>query len=303
MSIEKSRAWRRYRASDWVFQALNYTFAAAVLIACLYPLYYLILVAVSDSAAVNRGEVRLIPVGFTLQYFRDILTMDGMGHAFFISAARTVLGTLITLAFTSMFAYTVTKPALRLRKAFYRLTVFTMYASAGLIPWVVVYTRLGLKNSFLLYILPGAIYPFGMVLIKTYIEQLPDAVEEAARVDGAGYFATYTRIVLPLCLPVLAALAVFTSVGQWNSFQDNFFLVQSEKLRTVQMYLYDILKRAEAAAANARRGDMTMVLTAPPNAFTVKATTAIVTILPILAVYPFLQRFFVKGILLGAVKG
>ena len=289
---------------DKLFVGANYAFNLAFTFACFYPFYYLILVSLSDSNAVYRGEVIFWPINATVQYFKDVFEYRGILQSFCVSVARTVLGTVITLFFTCMLGYVLTKRELKWRKIFYRLTIFTMYANAGLIPWVVTYSMLGLRNNFLVYILPSAVSAFGVVLVKTFIEQMPQAVEEAAIMDGAGYFMIYTRIIVPLAKPVIAALAVFSAVSQWNSFQDNFFLVQSSSLRTMQMMLYTVLRAAESIAMEARAGQLSAVrLAAPPDPFTVRCTVAVITMIPIILVYPFLQKYFVKGIMLGAVKG
>jgi len=180
-----------------------------------------------------------------------------------------------------------------------------MYASGGLIPYVITMSMYGLRNNFLLYILPTAISAFYVVILKTYIEQQPVAIEESAIVDGAGYFTILTQIIFPLAKPAIAAVAVFSAVGQWNTFTDNLFLVSDRNLTTMQLILFQYLQGAQAMSANAR--EMVSVITSrvlpPPNAFTLKTTLAVVTIVPILLAYPLLQRHFVHGIMLGAVKG
>ena len=291
---------------DVLFQGGNYLFNFLFALLCFYPFYYLFLVTISDSNAVYRGEVVFLPVKINFLYYKQVFEYKGLLMSLFVSLGRTVAGTIITLFFTSMLAYVFTKKEFKWRKTFYRLTIFTMYASAGLIPWVVTYTLLGLRNSFLVYILPSAVSAFGLVLVKTYIEQMAPAVEESAIIDGAGYFTIFIKIIIPLTKPVIAALGVFSAVGQWNSFQDNFFLVQNHNLQTMQLTLYNILQNAERLAEEARRGNTSIFATlkiAPPDPFSIKCTVAVVTMLPVLLVYPFLQKFFVSGIMLGAVKG
>ena len=181
-----------------------------------------------------------------------------------------------------------------------------MYFNAGIIPWYITMKNMGLKDNFLIYILPGAIAPFYIILIKTYIEQLPQSLEEAAFLDGAGFIQIYFRIILPLSKPILATVIVFCSVGQWNSFQDNLFLVHEAKLQTLQMLLYRYINQVEAMAAMIRTSGMGAAAIQSGYQITptaVRMTISMIVVFPILLVYPFMQRYFIKGIMIGAVKG
>ena len=294
----------RSKLSNTSFHVVNYFINFLIAVICFYPFLYLFLVSISDPHAVARGEVILFPVNTTLLYYKQVFELDGLFHAVFISAVRTLLGTVITLFFTTMIAYVLTKKQFKWRKVFYWMIIFTMYVSAGLIPYVLTMTALGLKNSFFLYILPGAVNAFGMVLIKTYIESIPQEVEESAIVDGAGYMKVLMRIVVPMSKPVIATVAVLTAVGQWNSFQDNFFLVQEKSLTTLQLMLWRFLNQAQSLAQQVQSSSrFSMSDLTPPNPFTLRCAISVVTMLPVMMVYPFLQRYFVKGIMLGAVKG
>ena len=296
------------KASDAVFHTSNYLLFGVFTFLCIYPFYYLFLVSVSSSLAVARAEVILWPVGFTLDTYRHVFQMEGIFRAFMVSAARAGIGTALLLVVCSMFAYAVTKPFLPLRRVIYRAMVFTLYFYAGLIPWVVTMRMLQLNNTFLLYVLPTAVSGFAVVLIKTYMESIPDSLQEAALIDGAGYFTIYRTIIMPISIPILAAVAVFAAVGQWNAWQDNFFLVTNPRLQTIQLVLMRFLREAEMLANAIRQaqsisevGAMADRRTLDP--FTVRATISVITIIPILLVYPFLQKYFVKGIMIGAIKG
>lgn len=170
-----------------------------------------------------------------------------------------------------------------------------MYFTSGLIPWYMLMVKINFKNSFLLYVLPGAISAFYVVLIKTYVESLPASLEESASLDGAGTLTIFFKIILPVCKPVLACVAVFGAVWQWNSWSDNMFLVTDAKLQTLQYLLYRMMQSASMSDA------ITGQTSIQPMA--IRLTMTFITILPILLVYPFMQRFFVKGIMLGSVKG
>jgi putative aldouronate transport system permease protein len=270
---------------------------------CIYPFWYVLIYSMSDPKLVGKG-LSLLPVGFTLQNYQVVFGFSTIYSAFLVSTLRAVIGTLVTLFFSSMFAYVLTKNELRGRKFIYRMMVVTMYIGAGLIPWYLTMRFYGLKDNFLLYILPSAVAPYYVILIKTYIEQIPSSIEESAVIDGANYFQIFTHMIIPLSTPVLAAVGVFSAVGQWNSWTDNFYLVRNPNLQTLQLVLLDILKQSESIArALQREHNYQMVKNVTVSPMAIRMTITIVTIIPILLVYPFLQKFFIKGIMLGAVKG
>jgi len=283
------------------FQGFNYALFLIILLICVYPFFYIFLVSVSDPAAVAGKLITVYPIHFTLKNYGAILQLNGIYQAFFVSVVRTVVGTFITLFFTSMMAYTLTKRELAGRKIFYRVTVAAMYINAGLIPWYIMMRNYGLKDNFLLYVLPSAVSIFTLILIKTFIEQISTALEESAIVDGAGYFTIYYRIIVPVSKPVIAAVAVFSAVHQWNSWYDNFLLVSNSRLMTMQLILYEFLRQAESIASSVRAGGEPGEITITPYA--IRMTVTMVVTWPVLLVYPLLQRHFVKGIMLGSVKG
>ena len=269
---------------------------------CFYPFYHIFLYTLSIPTQTYRG-VYLLPVGFTLQNYIQVFKGTNLGMAAFISLSRTVVGTAVTIFFTSMFAYLMTQPKLKFRSAIYRMVIFTMYVGAGLIPWYILMKTLGLKNSFLLYIIPSALDSYFLILIKTYIEQLPPSLQESAMIDGAGPFKVFLRIVLPLCTPILATAAIFNAVGQWNTWQDNFFLVDSKNLQTLQIMLLTFIQGQSAnqtSLAAMMRADQIKVKITPMS---VTMTVTMVVTLPIIIVYPLFQKYFVKGIMIGAIKG
>lgn len=292
-------------ALERLFIVFNYCIMTLFALICIYPFYYMLIYSLSDPSQVARG-VYFFPLGFDASSYTNLLKQDDLINAYFISVARTVCGTLICIFSTSLLAYLVTKKQMFLRKFVYRYVIITMYMNAGLIPWYVTLKSYGLKDSFLLYILPGAVNAFYMILVKTYIEQLPASLEESAEIDGAGFFTVYMRIILPLCKPIIATIAVYAAVGNWNAWMDNYFLVRSAKLQTLQVILYKYLKDAQSLADSMRTGntlaDTPMETTAltPEN---IRMTITIMSVVPIMAVYPFLQKYFIKGIMIGAIKG
>ena len=270
-------------------------------IACLYPFYYIFIYSISDPLEAAKG-IAFLPKNPTLANYTMIFQYSNIINSFFISAARTVLGAGITVLCSAFLAYLFTNPLLPMRKGLYKFVIITMYLSSGLIPWYVTMSAYGLKNKFLLYIVPSAVNAFFMILIKTYMESLPAALSESAELDGAGIFALFFQVILPLCLPVIAAVAVFAAVGQWNSWSDNFFLVKAPELKTLQLTLYEYFQSTAPSVENMRDAAASMSKRTVTLS-SIRMSIAVVTVIPIFAVYPFMMRFFVKGIMLGAVKG
>jgi len=293
----------RTKVADFVFHSVNYSINFLFLLLCLYPFLYLVFVSLSDPVAVGKGDVVLWPVGFTLQYYGRIMKTNGIYNAVLVSVARTVAGTAICVFFNAMMAYVVTKKEFKWRTFYYRALILTMYMSSSLIPYFLTTRWLGVYDTFFVYILPGAVSAFNVVLVKTYIESLPVEMEESALIDGAGYFQIFTRIILPLSKPILATIAVFGAVGQWNSFSDTFFFTRSQSLQTLQFILYRFMREADAIAQMMKYSEGMFLNIPLPSPFTVKCAISVMTILPIALVYPFLQKYFVGGIMLGAVKG
>lgn len=287
--------------ADILFYALTYTVMVLLVFICFYPFYYVFIYSVSDPALAQKGIV-LLPKGITLSNYIRVLKLKGIFHSFLISLIRTVSGTGITVLACSFFAYLVTKN-LYGRRIIYRFVIVTMYLNSGLIPWYLTLRAYHLTNTFWVYIIPSAISAYYVVLLKTFIENLPISLEESAKLDGAGYITIFARIVFPLSKPILATITVFAAVAQWNNWFDNYILVQSERLKTLQLMLYNYLSQAsqlsQMSTTSLQHGAAASALTAQ----SVRMTITMVATLPILFVYPLMQKYFVKGIMLGAVKG
>jgi putative aldouronate transport system permease protein len=292
-----------FNLGEGMFQTLNYIVFTIIIFVCAYPFYYILLQSFSDPDQASRHIIAIYPLGFTLQNYVEVLMLKGLSLAFVISVGRTVIGTVITLFFTSILAYTLTKNELIARKMFYRITVTSMYLNAGLIPWYITMRNLGLKDSFLLYIVPSAVAVFSLILIKTYMESIPSAMEESALVDGAGYFTIFMKVMLPLSKPVMAAVAVFTATSQWNTWVDNLLLINNSNLNTLQFVLFQYLNQAEVIASQARNGGSVAITGYQLSPFSLRMTMTMVVTIPVLLLYPLIQKHFVGGIMLGAVKG
>lgn len=291
----------KYSKSEKAFNLLNVIAMFIIGIITVYPFYYVFIYSISDPTKASRA-IYLIPAGFSFQNYIEIFTRQNISQAIIISTARTIVGTILTVICSAMFAYGISKERLPFRKLMYRLVIMTMYLSPGLIPWYLTMRTLGMKNNFLLYVLPGAVGAFFVILIKTYYEQLPAAIEESAMVDGAGYFRIFWSIIFRLSAPVLATVAIFSAVGQWNSWTDNLYLCSSPKLMTLQLLLYNFLSEHSASTIvdSSSLEALSKVKVTPTS---IRMTITIIVIFPVLAVYPFLQKYFLKGLLVGSVKG
>jgi putative aldouronate transport system permease protein len=295
----------RLSSGDMVFNILNYVLFGLFTLICILPFYYLLINTISDNDLTKRGLITLIPKGLHLNNYLQVFKLRGLGNAALVSAARTIVGSAATVIGSAFVGYLVTKKEMWGRKFWYRFIIITMYFSAGLVPWYMNMVFLHLTNNFLAYILPGIVAPFNIILVKTYIESIPASLEESAAIDGAGTLRVFVSIIWPLMVPILATIGVFSAVGNWNSFTDTLFLMTNEKLFTLQFVLYRYLNEANYLASIMRSGTIgSMVDTSQAlTSRTIQMTISMVVVFPILLVYPFLQRFFIKGIMIGAVKG
>lgn len=299
------RAKILYSTQEYLFNVFNHIFMFLFFFICLYPFYYVVIYSVSSMQDIRQG-VLLWPSRFDFSAYRRIFEQGDIYSGFIVSVARTLSSTLVVVLCSSIFAYLFTKKEMFLRKFIYRFVIITMYIEAGLIPWYIIMKTYGLRNNFLLYILPGAVNVFFVILVKTYIEQLPASLEESAQVDGAGFFTLFFRIIMPLSKPIIATIAVFGAVGAWNAWMDTYFLVTEKSLFTVQIILYNFINQAQQIAnamrTSANPGDAERFIgNITPETVTRAAT--VITVFPIILVYPMLQRYFVKGIMMGAIKG
>lgn len=283
-----------------VFNVLNFFLFVIVDIICLYPMWYVFVQSLSTGFRASRAM--LWPINFSFENYSAILTRKDIGHAVWISILRTVSGTTLTVLGCMMLGYLFTKQNMPFRKFLYRVLIITMYVGGGLIPTYLVYKAYHLNNTFFVYILPSIISAYYVILIKTFVEALPTSVEESAMLDGAGIFTIFWHIILPMCLPIIATIAIYASVGQWNSWFDNhLYALSNKKLLTLQYLLYKYLQEAQNIANELTKERQEAALQITPRG--VRMTVTMITIIPIFLVYPFFQRFLIKGLLIGAVKG
>lgn len=294
-------------ASRKTFQVFNYILLIGITLLCIYPFWYVVIYTLSDPMQVSSNPPVLLPSGFSLSNYKQILTLKGFFPAVFISVSRTVIGTVLSVLCCSFVGYLFTKDNMPFRKTLYRFMILTMYISGGMIATYITMKNYGLLNSFWVYILPGLISAYNVVLIKTYIESIPAALEESAKLDGADYLTIFFKVILPLSKPIIATVAVFVAVAQWNSWFDNHIYTRGEEaLTTLQYFLYNYLNEAQRLAEQLRNATSTADMSSLMQQISskgIRMTVTVLAALPIFAVYPFMQKYFVKGIMVGAVKG
>ena len=297
---------KKISISDLIFDIFKWIFLVFFIAATLYPILNTVAVALNDGMDTLRGGIYLLPRQFTLDNFRAVFRRPTLMNAAFISVARTVIATLTQTFLTALLAYILSRKEFIFRVPITLLVILTMYLNAGMIPGYIWTQKLGLLNTFWVYVIPGIISAFNFLVIRTYINGLPDSFVESAKMDGAGHIRIFWSIILPLCKPVLATVALFIAVGQWNSWFDAMlFNGFNDNLSTLQYELMKLLSSVMSQGANAdsmrnaaEAGNSSMVTPA-----SVRAATTIVTAFPIVCLYPFLQKYFVSGLTIGGVKG
>lgn len=289
----------RRTPGEKVFNAVNLTLLGVLAFSTLYPFLYVLAISFSTAAEAGREGFHLYPRDVTVLAYRMVFTNPDILQGYLNTLWRTVLGTVLTVVLCSMCAYPLAKRDLPHRGLFTFLLVFTMLFSGGLIPSYLLIKNLGLMNSLWVYILPGAISAFNVIVLKNFFQHVPDSLAESAAIDGAGDFRTLFQIYLPLSKPVLATVSLWTAVGHWNAWFDGLLYITDDRKQVLQVFLRRIV--VESNTMLIERGLVNPDVTQfTPE--TIKAATVIVTIVPILLVYPFLQKYFVKGIMLGGVK-
>lgn len=305
---KKRKNGELYRKSklDILFDIINYTFFISFTLLCLFPFYYILINTISDNGLVRAGKINFIPQGFHLKNYLSLFAVNDLSVSFWVTLVRTLLGTALMVISSGFVGYLVTKKQMWGRKIWYRMLIISMYFNAGLIPWYMNMSTLGLTNRFAAYIIPSIVAPYNIILVKTYIESIPEEIEESARIDGAGYLVIFKSIIFPLSKPILATIAVFGAVGHWNSFTDSLILMQSNpSLYTLQHRLYIYLNTSSNLKALMQSGGVITqsMIESQLNSKVISYTISMITAIPILLVYPFMQRYFEKGIMMGAVKG
>ena len=293
---------------DRVFPIVNTIILILLCFITLYPVLNTVAYSFNDGLDAVKGGIGLWPRVWSLDSYDSLVKDPAIYQAFWISFSKTILTTALNLFWTGMLAYALSRREYVLRKFITLVLVFTMYINAGLIPnYLLISKTLGLKNTYWVYIIPSMFSCFNMIVIRTYIGGLPDALVESAKIDGAGDLRAYFQIILPLCLPVMATVALFVAVGAWNSWFDTYLYNGSKKdLYSMQYLLKMKLATTQNQASNAAAATAEALAAqqkSKTTPITVRAAITVVSAVPILVVYPFLQKYFVTGMALGSVKG
>lgn len=288
--------------SIWTPGQIILTFFIAIFVLlCVLPFVNVIAVSLSSKSAILRGAVALWPVEFTTSAYKAILGDSSLIYCLGYTVVVTVVYTAIAMLLTILLAYPLTKKRLAGRKFFNFVAMFTMYFSGGVIPVFLNVKELGLYNTAWALILPGVLSTYNMIILKSFFAALPKELEEAATIDGADDFQILVRIYLPLSLASIATLVLFYAVGKWNSFQDALYYIETRSLQPLQLRLYNIIKGATSVDVTMQEGNANSL--ASEISESIESATIMFATLPILVVYPFVQRYFVAGVTLGAVKG
>ncbi|MFW6363256.1 MAG: carbohydrate ABC transporter permease [Spirochaeta sp.] len=305
--MKANRARIKIISEPFIFHSVNYLILGLLSIIMLYPMLNTLAVSFNDGLDAVRGGIRLWPRTFTLENYRTVLRMHTIRDAFMMSVYRTVVQVATNVLVTSMLAFALSRREFRFRRPISLVFVLTMYFHAGLIPQFILFQSLGLVNTFSVYWVPTIISAFNLIIMRTYMRSISESLVESARLDGASDFRIYWQIIMPLSKPVLATVALFVAVGAWNTWFDAFIYNSGvQRLSVLQYELQRVLasammqgQQAGQASSQAAQAGMGLSMVTPQS---IRATITIVAAVPILIVYPFLQRYFVHGVQLGGVK-
>ncbi len=287
---------------EWVLDIVKVVFLAFVVVVTVYPFWNIFIISINDATDAIRGGLYFLPRKLSLSSYAEILGRSSFLASIKVSVARTLIGTPIAVLVTAMLAYPLSRKDLVGRKFWNLLFVFTMYFGGGLVPYYMVLKGIHMLNTFWVFIFPMMMSVYNMILIRSYIESMPDSLFEAAKIDGANDLVVFVKMVIPLSKPILMTVALFVAINQWNSWFDAYLYTSDQALKPMQSILVEILNQYQTGAStsqamsNAKAG-----VTVTPDSIRMAAT--MVATLPIIMVYPFVQKYFVKGIMLGAVKG
>ncbi len=271
-----------------------------VVFGTLYPFYYILLITFNEGTDTAAGGMYLWPRHFTFGNYLYFLKDPKWINAFGISLLRTLVGTMLGVLFTGLVAYGLAKRDLIFRKSYFTIVIIAMNFSGGLIAFYMVLKSIGLINTFGVYVVPGMLNLFFLLIAIAFYSEIPEELGESARMDGASELRIFARIIIPVSMPLLATMSLFIGSGQWNAWLDSAYFVQDEGLRTLTYRMMQVVNQSMVPSGDAQAAAMSRTSVTP---FSVQATAMIVSIVPILGVYPFLQKYFVSGMMLGSVKG
>ncbi|HHW58443.1 MAG TPA: carbohydrate ABC transporter permease [Clostridia bacterium] len=292
---------QRRDKKDLLFDIFNYSLMVFIIFIVIYPIWYVIIYSLNDGVDAMQGGIYWWPRVFTLENYKAVFTNTGIINAFYITILKTIIGTIVHVLFTGMVAYAFSRSELIGRKFYMIMGTITLFFGGGLIPYFLLIRNLGLFDNFLVYIIPAMFNFFEAIIFISFFRSIPNALEEAAKIDGASYFTIFFRIILPVSLPVVATIALFHGVYQWNDYFTGVIFINNPNLQPIQTYLYRIIAQSSAnQMLNLMPGS---IATRTVTSQSLKMATMVVTTLPIVFVYPFLQKYFVKGVMIGSIKG
>lgn len=306
MKIKKRKIRQKRSFGDILISVITYVLFAAFAFICIYPFYYIFINTISSNVLSQKGQIIFLPKELHISNYVKTLQIPGLFNAAMVSVGRTVIGTFLTVGAAAFLGYMFTRDSLWHRKFWYRFVIVTMYFNAGIIPWYLTMRNLNLTNNFLGYILPTIVTPFYIILTKTFVESIPKELQQAAEIDGAGTLMVFFRVIIPVIKPILATVAIFSAVGHWNAFQDTLLLMTDDRLYSLQFVLYQYLNQAsslKALVGSSGGTGLAQAVATTQTATSIRMTVTIIVVAPILMIYPMFQKYFVKGIMIGAVKG
>ncbi|MBY0013136.1 carbohydrate ABC transporter permease [Paenibacillus typhae] len=290
---------RNKKAANNAFDVVIIVCLILSVLACLIPFIHILAVSFSGTVPIASGKVTLLPLDFNIEAYKKVFGDAAMIRSLGFTVFLTVLFTVLCMMMTVAAGYALSKKDLKGRKIFMFIIVVTMFFSGGIIPEYILTRELHLLNTIWALILPGLISPFYMIILISFLAGIPDALKESAEIDGSSQFGTLLRIILPLSMPVLATLSLFYAVGRWNGFQDTLMYITKPELYPLQLKLYQMIQNSQVSDLMRMEGNA--ISTVVPESL--KAATVMFATVPILLVYPWLQKYFVSGVMTGAVKG
>ena len=300
VTTKRRKSRKKTSVADKVFVTLNTLFMIMFVIITLYPVLNTLAISLNDGTDALRGGIYLLQRKFTWKNYITVLQKDNLIMGAYITVARTVIGTALALFANAILAFIVSRKRFMFKKQLSLFWVITMYVNGGMIPTFLLFKTLHLTNSFWVYVIPGMFSAFNMLVIRTYMNGISDSLEESAQLDGAGYTTIFLKIISPLCKPVYATVALFVAVGQWNSWFDAMLYNRmSANLTTLQ---YELMKLLSSVTNQGNSVEAMKNAAGSVTPTSVRAAATILTMLPIICLYPFLQRYFVTGLTIGGVK-
>lgn len=301
-NIHTKKAWTASRKKDLFYDALIYLFIAIVCLTCLLPFIHVVSKSISSEAYVSTKQVFLLPKGLTFEAYEKVFNDASIITSMYVTVIMTILFTVLGMVITILAAYPLSRPGLKGRKVINFIFIFTMYFAGGMIPDYLLINNLGLLETMWSLVLPLAFSAYNLVIMKNSLESsIPESLIESARIDGASHYTILGRIIIPLSKPIIATVTLFYAVGRWNAYSDAmFYIKQNTALRPLQLKLYYLLIAATEAVSGSVNDTQVVRMTDPEI---LKSACIVFATFPILCIYPFVQKYFVQGAMIGAVKG